>query len=954
MGRTGRRRSQTAVVVAILIWMVGPVYPQQPSTVSLADWEAHRFPVTHPATVIKPADLARAKANVVKYTWARGYVESARRRADVILPSITPEHLVTMVERTTPGGTGPCPACRAKGLPWHPNGQWSWSPDKPDQLTCQVCGSVFPNPEFPESIVLQSTWDPEQKFGFVAGEPFVCFGYASRPSLTGIIRARKLEYVTDQLSTLAQAYALTDDARYARAAKAILLRFAQVLPKYLVRAGYTYGEYADTDPHVAAARIDDLPNDELVYPPNVPDRKLHTGYWSASRVGTSGMDGWWVSTVTQAYDLVCSARQQGTPVFSEADRYRVERDVLLESAYLAACDPSINNKSVGNRAGAAMVGMCTGYPPLVHFGLEGFRKTVDGWFLPDGGTSESPAYAMMTMSGIEGFGLMFRNYSDPLGYVPEAGTARLEHFDACRDTRYGDCWQDLLWTLQGDLHWPPSADSYRSTALDADYAELIVAEYPTEEHVALLREVAGRDLAGGSPERAIFYREPGLESRQVKPFASPDIVFPFLAQGYLRNGPDGRDGLVLLNASDFGNHHHLDSLDLYYWKDGHELLSDLGYLWDHPDSYQTRKTLSHNTVLVDGVDQKGKGRSGSFHLFAVTPEVKVMEASSRAHEAASVYRRTCVQVDHGAAGSYLLDIFRVQGGGKRQYVFHGPGTDYRIAGLRLVPAADSPGLQLANLRQASGAETWQLTWALSEGYALTAFAPGGPGETVLLGDGWGQRDYRNTDRGATLPYVVRTREGPGLDQFVTVFAGAPQGRALVNAVRLLTLPPDAPRDTVAVEVETTAGSDLIVSMLTPAPLVLSTSLGEVKTDGRLAAVLGAAGKPTAACLVGGTELSAGAAIVSCPAARYTGKVLGNASGRGESHYVLEGNLAGGQSLIGQTLLIQDGATTRAYPIRGIHAENGRATVYTKRDGVGFEARPGATWEFVPVMSWKQH
>ncbi len=135
-----------------------------------------------------------------------------------------------------------------------------------------------------------------------------------------------------------------------------------------------------------------------------------------------------------------------------------------------------------------MVGLCTGYPPLVHFGLDGFRKTVDGWFLPDGGTSESPAYAMMTMSGIEDFGLMFRDYSDPPGYVPEEGTARLERFDACRDTRYGDCWQDLLWTLQGDLHWPPSADSYRSTALDADYAELIAAEYPTEEHVALLQE----------------------------------------------------------------------------------------------------------------------------------------------------------------------------------------------------------------------------------------------------------------------------------------------------------------------------------------------------------------------------------------------------------------------------------------------------------------------------------
>jgi hypothetical protein len=946
----GRRRQwflRIAVLAAILTWVVSPVYSQQ-SVISVADWEAHRFPVTRPATAIKAADLARARENAARYEWARAYVESERHRADAIVPRITPAYLTTMVEHTTPGGTGPCPACRAKGLPWHPNGQWSWSPDKPDQLTCRVCGTVFPNPEYPESIVLQSTWDPEQKFGFVGGEPFLCFGYQSRPSLTGIIRASKLNYVTNQLDTLARAYALTEDARYAGAARAILLRLAKVLPKYLVRAGYTYGEYADTDPHVAAAHIEDLPNDELVYPPNVPDRKLHTGYWSASRVGTSGMDGWWVCTVTQAYDLVCT-----DPAFSEADRHRIERDVLFESAYLATCDSAINNKSVGNRAGAAMVGLCTGYPPLVHFGLDGFRKTVEDWFLPDGGTSESPSYAMMTMSGVEDFGLMFRDYSDPPGYVPEAGEARLDHFDACRDTRYGDCWQDLLWTLQGDLHWPPSADSYRSTRLGAGYAELIAAEYPTAQHLALLQELTGGDLADVSPERAIFLREPGGEPQAEPSFALPDIVFPFLAQGYLRSGPSGRDGLVLLNASGFGNHHHLDSLDLYYWRDGHELLSDLGYLWDHPDSYQTRRTLSHNTVLVDGADQKRKGRGGSFHLFAVTPRVKAMEASSQAYDQASTYRRTVVQVDHGAAGSYLLDIFRVEGGETRQYVFHGPTTDYQARGLGLAPAPESLDLPLENVRQASGAGPWQVTWTLPEGYALTAFAPGSPRENVALGDGWGQRDHRNTDRGAKLPYLIRTCEGPGLDQFVTVFAGAPQGRALVTGVRLLALPAEAPRDAVAVEVATTEGADVIVSMLAPRRLSLSTSLGEVVTDGRLGVVLGAAGRPAAACLAGGTELSAGDARLTGPAARYAGRIIENASGPGESHYVLEGRLDGDQRLIGQALFVQDGTITRAYPIRGIHTDQARTTVFTKRDHAGFEARPGASWEVIPVVSWER-
>ena len=159
------------------------------------------------------------------------------------------------------------------------------------------------------------------------------------------------------------------------------------------------------DPHVAAARINNLPFDELVYPPNKPDRKIYTGYWSATRIGTSGMDGGWVVRIAVAYDLTCTVQDSGIPVYSEAEKRRIERDLLLESTYLAVCDPVINNKSVGNRAGAAVVGMCVGHPGLVRFGIEGFQKAVDGWFLPDCGTSESPAYALMTMSGIQPFAL---------------------------------------------------------------------------------------------------------------------------------------------------------------------------------------------------------------------------------------------------------------------------------------------------------------------------------------------------------------------------------------------------------------------------------------------------------------------------------------------------------------------------------------------------------------------
>jgi hypothetical protein len=947
--------NEAGLVCAVsLLWLwaeCGAQAGQQRGPTDWSDWKKYRAQVVHPATTIKPADLVRAKENIRRYTWARRYVERLRKSADAISAKLSRDYVQHMIERTTPGCVGPCPACRAKGLPWHPNGQWRWSPSRPDQLVCSVCKTVFPNDEFPESIVVECKWGRGQKFTFVGGETFKCFGYRrARPSISGIIRARKVSYMTGLLHTLATAYALTEDPRYARGAKAILLRFAEVFPEYLVRAGYGYGEYAGMDPHVAAERINSLPEDELVYPPNKPDRKIYAGYWAASRIGTSGMDGWWVVRVTEAYDLTCTAKEDGVPVYSTGERIRIERDVLLESTYLAACDPSVNNKSVGNRAGAAIVGMCVGHPGLVRFGLDGFLRTVDGWFLPDGGTSESPAYAMMTMSGIRAFAFAFRHYSDPPGYVGPDGKG-LDGFDACRDTRYGDCWQALIWTLQGDLRFPPSADSYRTTRISPSFAELIAVAYPTDEHIALLKELAGKDLSKGAPREAVFYREPGLDQRDVPPLHLPDVVFPFLSQGYLRTGKTGRDSLAMLNASDYGGHHHLDSLDLYYWSGGHELLSDLGYLWDHPDSHQTRRTFAHNLVMIDGGDQRTRGRGGSFHLFSVTPRVKVMEASSNAYGPAALYRRTCVLVGHGEAGSYLIDIFRASGGRKREYVFHGPCSKYQVDGLDFTSRKAS--LPLANPREANGDSAWSITWTLGSGYEFRALSPGHAGEVVTMGDGWGQRNHRNTDRGATLPYIIRRREGrAGSDAFVSVFAGSPADRRLVQGVRLLPIPAGGPPNAVAVAVTTSEGTDLVVSMLASKPIAIPFDGAEVTTDGRLTAILSTGGKASWACLVEGSRMTAPGVQLSLPAAVLKGDIVGVGSERGISYFVVEGNLPKGGRLAGHTFFAIDDKSRRAYPIAGVQEVDGRVRVFAKRDGRGFEARAAKRWE-LPVTAVKE-
>ncbi|MFW5868039.1 MAG: hypothetical protein ACOCX2_09500, partial [Armatimonadota bacterium] len=671
---------RTFAVACILLVAVVTVAAQQPDPTDWSDWETYRNVDNHPCTNIKPEDLERARGNIERFDWAQDYRDSVVAGADGIIEQLSPEFLEQFIPRTTPGGRGPCPSCRDKGLPWHPNGQFSWTPSNPEVVTCRVCDVEFPNDEWPETVEVHSDWGEGQTISFYGGDTFKTFGYHyERPSFSGMVRRAKVGYMIGKVWTMAYAYALTEEPEYARATRDILLRFAEVIPGYLVRAGYGYGEYAGMDPHVAAKHINDLPEDELVYPPNKPDRKIYTGYWSAGRLGTAGSDGHRVAQLTVAYDLTCLAEEDGEPVYSHEQRILIERDVLLEGSYLLACDTSINNKSVGNRTAAALVGLCVGHPGLVHFGVEGFKRTVNEWFLPDGGTSESPAYAMMTMGGIRRFPVAFRDYSDPVGYTTPGGE-RLDGFNAARDTLYGDCWQSLIWTMQGNLRHTPDADSYRTTGISGLYAELIALAYPTPQHIALLKEVAGGEDRPADLRAATLYRDPALQDVDAPAFELPDVVFPYLSQGYLRTGEHGRDSTVMLNASDWGGHHHYDSLDLYYWKDGRELLSDLGYLWDHPDSHQTKRTWAHNLVMVDEQGQRSRGRGGSFHLFATLPAVKVMEASSTAYERADLYRRTCVQVEH-PDGSYLADIFRVRGGSVREYVFHGPHNDYEVAGL---------------------------------------------------------------------------------------------------------------------------------------------------------------------------------------------------------------------------------------------------------------------------------
>jgi hypothetical protein len=808
-------------------------------------WETHRDAVKHPCVTFKPADIARAKANISRYQWAKNHAAGVERSAKRHLDRITPEFLAKMIPETTPGDSlwTPCPSCRAQGKPLHPHGLWTWNLDDAERIRCNVCDAVFPNDTYPEDVVLQAKWRKPQTISFCGGDPFVIFGYKTgRPSFTANVRARKVRWIAGYCRTLAEAHLLTGRPEYARACRDILLRFAECYPAWLVHVGY--GEYADMDPRLASQFINKLPDPELCPPPNKPDRRLHTGYWSAGRAGGVGMESGFVRQVVEAYDFTCTAKDAGgKPVYADADRRKIERDLLLESTILLVCDKVINNKSVSNRTAAALVGMCVGHPELVRFGLEGFHKTVDGWFLPDGATSESPAYGTMTLGGIWDLAQSFRGYSDPRGYRDAEGR-RIDSLDLYHGTAYERVWECFFRGLQGDLRYPPSADSMRASALGEDFIELMANNYPERPHyLALLGETKKAGGTGGDVARrellkempgsglALYIREPGLEQRGAPPLAFPDWCPPELRIGHMRTGADGRESLLTLSASHWGNHHHYDSLNLYYWKKGRELLSDLGYLWDHPHKHMASRTVAHNTVVIDEKDQITKERGGEVLFFKTSPHVKVMEAGSRAYPRAKLYRRASAVIDHGGGRNYVVDFFRVEGGRRQDYVYHGFTNTCEVLDLKSLapPASRATLYDFKNVRAADGAAVWRATWKCGGAMRCVAWNVGQPGERAFVADGWGQRDWKNSDIGATIPYIVRRTEGDGPKLFMSVFEGHEGSGPFARKVQKATTEG-------ALIIEHALGRDYVVSSSDAHPLKLATPDGALETASRFTVV----------------------------------------------------------------------------------------------------------------------
>ncbi|MGI6610102.1 MAG: heparinase II/III domain-containing protein [Limnochordia bacterium] len=924
------RRQQNLARGAELAAQLGPLSVP----FSLERWAEWRGQVERPASLYKRAFMENAKRNFSQNAYTYQALSTLLNNVTLVM-SYTPEQIAHMIPETTPTSTNWTPSPLSdRGFP---HGDWQWSPYAPDVIIERSSGRQFPNDDFPEDIVIVATSKgKEQRLTFHRSKNWEFSGFPLATSFSGHIRACKVNYMAARVQDLGLLYAITGEIAYAKQAKTILSRFAEVYPNYLVHSGYH--EFADIDALEAAGNITALPVDELVVPPNRPNRQLHAGHWMAGRATGSGMEGSFLLPVTVAYDLVADALDEyNRPLFTYQERLTIETDLLLEGTKLLLANDVINNKTISARTAVAAIGATVGDPELVRWGLDGLRRTLDEWFLADGATSESPAYGLMVLNSFWQLGEVLYGYSDPPGYKDVYGL-RYDNLDIYRDAKYQAVWECMYASLLPSLCYPPIADSYTTSTLSEIMTLLMAVRFEVPEFRALLRTRLG------SLFLLMMYRDASLDIGAAPSLKFPDVVFPDWRLAYLRAGDRGKDATAVLNISDWGGHHHLDSLDLYYWKDGQELLSDLGYLWDHPQAYMTRRSVAHNLVVVNESDQRTMSRGGDVELFHPLGRYKVTEGTSQAYPRASIYRRFVAQMEHPGENSYVFDVFRVQGGDRHDLVFHGPGQRFETEGLEL--QEDSTSLaryQFTNVRGGQASD-WRLQWRTGTGRLQTLAIAAGD-EQVLIADGWGQRASK--DPYTTLPFVIRRRDAATdtlESRYLSLYEGY-SSEPLVQEARALELTGEqvsGAEGTAAVVVTAGAHRDYLLHGLHPQTVTADTQHGKLSFQG----LAGVASLQTSGLdilgVIGGRGISIGEYGLRLLAE--DDALQGAIADSTTDGFSIEGIHPELAALEGHEVFVSDAKKQTAYPVRKVTFEGGMTRIVTQDHLGGFPFASGESWQ----------
>jgi len=393
---------------------------------------------------------------------------------------------------------------------------------------------------------------------------------------------------------------------------------------------------------------------------------------------------------------------------------------------------------------------------------------------------------------------------------------------------------------------------------------------------------------------------------------------------------------------------------------GRSVLGDLDEQPPRPDGWD-RASASHNTVLVDGLNQRETlplmrvpASGGDFLHYAADPDfqVAVLDDPRAYPGSATRYRQTVVACS-GPKSRYAVSVFEVEGGIQHDQFFHAPpGSAARwvtsvptLVGPKSLLAPTIPYLATSEAEDGrwfvqSYGEFVEMAHGRSDRPATAILAePGRPGVRLhLLGDapfqvvtGSTPRDASPEEPGrAALLLRRRSEDGSALGStFVTVFEPTTPRPTLTKVGRMTETP-----GFVVLYLETSDGPEHLVINLRPGtPRAVQLADGrELTTDARVVRA-----RRDELAMAGGTiGATPGAALRDL---WISGKILAAArfpTPESRGWFETDAAVPDDPALMGRTLLIRHGdGTTRGWTLRKVEPMPNQRTRLYVREEPGF-------------------
>ncbi len=805
-----------------------------------------------------------------------------------------------------------CPKCYG-GV--EGNHIFKWTIERPNEMTCKYCGTVFPNAKYPEDHELSG----KNALGETVTFKFYLNTERNIPHLlTSNLDRWRREWVMSQCVALGKAYQATGKEEYARRAVLILDRAAQVYPHYPIVVNSQRWKFKFFQPQ------------KYPFP------------WNAGRWGYFHNEV--PKRAIRAYDLVYDSKafdelsqQRGYDV-----RKRLEDDFFRETFAAVSVQTHHMSNIIGyDVAGVAWMGRVIHEPRYVHWAFGWMKKTALAGFFYDGLWHESPSYHYMTMGGLRRAFDTIRGYTDPPGYVDKVDRfddfepekvvpflARLQHAPEVLDLPNGCS------TSVHDTH------PYERRSKPRERTVSTIA--PGYGHASLGRGTGTNQMQaqlhfGGAYGHA-HYDNLNLTLWAKEREMLPDLGYTWTQMRYWCTSTLGHNTVVV------------DRKDQVAGK------SDGDLLWYFPDN------AGVSAVAADG--KRGYRKTRGLDLYRrMLVMIPVSEADAYVVDVFRV--RGGAMHDwalHGDADRDTTAACSLPLAGKRKNMLE-PGEKWdepTTEGHRF----NAYGM-VRDVQRGETAGSFRVDFTYLDepmrGLRTHVFT-GGPAEVWLgrspsvrrMGQGTGGDMRKAYDFWMPHLLVRRQAQAPLASTFAAIhepYAGKP----FLSRVERLKLSP-ASEQAVALRVTHGDTVDTIISTLDEPPYPDRATSNGIRLRGRLGIVRQKRGKTTSAWLFEGRSLSGQGWRLDAQQSRYTGEIAAatrKADGAAQDAFITNADLPVGDTLHRAWIIVTHGnGYTHGYEIDRVEKRDGKTTIVLTMDH-GLRIDGGVTTEvFFPQRKIK--